>query len=286
MIGIIGGSGLYRMEEIEGLEDLKEKQVDTPFGAPSAPYLVGTMEDKGVAFLARHGMWHRLLPSEINHRANIYGFKKLGVERIIGVSAVGSMREHIKPLDIVLPDQFFDRTKQGREATFFGGGIAAHIPFSQPVCPEMADVLDRAGKETGAKIHRGGVYINMEGPAFSTKAESIVYRRWGMDVIGMTAIAEAKLSREAEICYANLALVTDYDCWHEGEPVEMDMIISNMGKSAETAGKIITLFLGLIPLERKCACSEALKYALATDKSDISDEIKEKLAIIIGRYIE
>ena len=281
MIGIIGGSGLYH---IEGIENLKAEKIDTPFGKPSDAFMLGKLKGKDVAFLPRHGRGHRILPSEINHRANICAFKQLGAERIIAVSAVGSLREDIPPLDIVLPDQFFDRTKQGPGATFFGGGIVGHISFSQPVCPEMLACLSRAGSASGGKMHYGGVYVNMEGPAFSTLAESRVYRKLGFDIIGMTAMAEAKLSREAEICYASLAMVTDYDCWRDGEPVEIEEIISNLQKNSALAKKIIAAALQIIPEERQCGCGEALKHAVITDRDSIPGDAMKKLRPIIGKY--
>lgn len=283
MIGIIGGSGLYH---IDGIENLKEENVDTPFGKPSDVFMLGELRGKQVAFLPRHGRGHRLLPSEINHRANICGFKQLGVERIIAVSAVGSLREDIPPLDIVLPDQFFDRTKRGGDATFFGGGVVGHISFSQPVCHEVLSYLNRAGADGGGRMHYGGVYVNMEGPAFSTVAESRVYRRMGFDIIGMTAMAEARLSREAEICYGSLAMVTDYDCWKEGEPVEIEDIISNLTKNSELAKKIISRALEIIPEYRKCSCGEALKHAVITDREAIPAGALERLRPIIGKYFQ
>ena len=282
MIGIIGGSGLYH---IEGIENLKEEKVTTPFGDPSDNFMVGTLKEKKVAFLPRHGRGHRILPSEINYRANIYAFKKLGAERIIAVSAVGSLREDVPPLDIVLPDQFFDRTKTCGRSTFFGDGVVAHISFSKPVCPQMLAILNRAGSAAGGNIHFGGVYVNMEGPAFSTLAESRVYRKLGFDIIGMTALAEAKLSREAEICYVNLAMATDYDCWKQGEPVEIEEIIANLQKNSALAKRIISDALEIMPDARQCSCGEALKHAVITDSSMIPPEAMQKLELIIGKYI-
>jgi 5'-methylthioadenosine phosphorylase len=228
------------------------------------------------------GRGHRILPSELNFRANIYGFKLLGVERIIAVNAVGSLREEIKPLDIVLPDQFFDRTNQARKTTFFGDGIVAHISFADPICPELLEIICEAGTNAGAKMRRGGTYLNMEGPAFSTRAESRIYRKWGLDVIGMTALAEAKLAREAEICYATMAMVTDYDCWREGEAVFIEEVIENLKKNAGVAKKVIKEVCERIPDERKCACSSALENAIIT--SDIPEEVSRKLKVIIGKY--
>lgn len=285
-IGIIGGSGLYKIEELEKLKNAKSVSIDTPFGEPSDLYVIGTIEGKTIAFLPRHGVGHRFLPTEINSRANIYGFKKLGVERIIAVSAVGSLKEEIQPLDIVIPHQFFCRTTK-RNDTFFGEGIAAHIAFAHPVCMDTAQTLYEAAKKIGVNVHWGGTYLNMEGPAFSTKSESYVYRQWGMDIIGMTNIAEAKLAREAEICYATLALVTDYDCWHpKHESVTVDMIIQNLMKNISNARKILDLVLPRLSPERKCACKDALKHAILTDKKIIPETTKIKLKHIIGKYIQ
>ncbi len=283
MIGIIGGSGLYQME---GIKNLKEKKLETPFGAPSDNYIIGEIAGKEAAFLPRHGKGNRILPGELNYRANIYGFKLLGAERIIAINAVGSLREELKPLDIVLPDQFFDRTNQARKTTFFGDGIAAHIPFSEPVCPELLEILHRVGTDAGATMHRGGTYLNMEGPAFSTKAESRIYRGWGLDIIGMTALAEAKLAREAEICYATMAMVTDYDCWHEEEEsVLIETIIENLQKNASLAKKIIRSALLLIPEERECPCASTLKNAIITSRPDIPAETRSKLELLAGKYL-
>src|SRR5919204_2035051 len=235
-IGIIGGSGLYDMAE---LTDREEKKIDTPFGDPSGPYVLATLRGQRVAFLARHGAGHRILPSELNFRANIYGFKLLGVERILSVSAVGSLKHEYQPLDIVVPDQFFDRTK-GRISTFFGRGLVAHVAFAHPICPVLGQLAAETASAVGATVHRGGTYVCMEGPQFSTLAESKLYRSWGMDVIGMTNLQEAKLAREAEMCYITLALITDYDCWHpDHDSVTVDLIISNLLQNAETAKKAI-----------------------------------------------
>jgi 5'-methylthioadenosine phosphorylase len=281
-IGIIGGSGLYN---IEGIKNIKSVNVTTPFGRPSSKYIIGQLGQRTVAFLPRHDVGHRLLPSELNYRANIFGFKKLGVEQIIAISAVGSLKEEIAPLDIVIPHQFFDRTTH-RHQTFFGEGVVAHIPFAHPICMDLAEVLHKAAKKTEINIHWGGTYLNMEGPAFSTKAESEVYRQWGMDIIGMTNLAEAKLAREAEICYATIALVTDYDCWHPShETVTVDMVVKNLLKNVTNAKKILELALPHIPLERKCKCKDALKYAFATDKKIIPEKIRKKLNLIIGKHI-
>lgn len=281
-IGIIGGSGLYQMEE---LKEIKEIEVDTPFGSPSDAYISGTLSDRKVAFLARHGQGHKYLPSEINYRANIFGFKKLGVEWIISASAVGSMREDRRPMDIVIPDQFFDRTKT-RKSTFFGDGIAVHISFAEPICPTLSKILLEAGKKVKCTIYKGGTYLCMEGPQFSTKAESLIYRKWGVDVIGMTNLTEAKLSREAEICYVTLALVTDYDVWHEAEEeVSVGAIIDILHKNAETAQSLIKTAIAALPAERNCVCSQALEGAIITDKNLITDDIKKKLAPILGKYL-
>lgn len=282
-IGVIGGSGLYQME---GLTDIEEVSVDTPFGAPSDNFIIGTLEGVRVAFLARHSRGHRLMPSELPFRANIYAMKKLGVERIISASAVGSLREELKPLDLVIPDQFFDRTR-GRVSTFFGEGVVAHITFADPVCHQLCDVIESAGKTlTDIKIHRGGTYICMEGPAFSTRAESNVYRSWGMDIIGMTNLQEAKLAREAELCYSTIALVTDYDCWHEGhDAVTVDMVIQYLTQNVINAQRVIRgTIKELVGLERTCKCSSALKHAVLTSPQAIPEAAKEKYKLLIGKY--
>jgi 5'-methylthioadenosine phosphorylase len=282
-IGIIGGSGLYDMA---GLTDREERVVTTPFGDPSGPYVIGTLRGRRVAFLARHGVGHRLLPSELNFRANIYGFKLLGVERILSASAVGSLRHEYKPLDIVVPDQFFDRTK-GRISTFFGRGIVGHVSFAHPVCGDLAKIAADSAQAAGATVHRGGTYVNMEGPQFSTLAESKLYRSWGMDVIGMTNLQEAKLAREAEICYATLALVTDYDCWHpDHDSVTVDLIIANLMQNAVTAQKTIAEAVGRLNAVRTCACKDALATAIITRPEHIPEGVKKELAPIIGRYIK
>ena len=280
-IGIIGGSGLYK---IDGLEGVKEVKVNTPFGDPSDSYFVGKLGGIEVAFLPRHGRGHKILPTELNYRANIYGMKKLGVEQIVSISAVGSFKKEVKPLDIMLPDQFVDRTNQARKTTFFGEGIAGHISFAEPVCLELKDIIYNVGKGLGFSMHNKGIYLNMEGPAFSTKGESFLYKSWGMDIIGMTNMPEARLAREAEICYATIALITDYDCWHE-EIVTIDMIIENLNKNIETAKKLIKNLIPKLTGERNCQCKEALKYAIITDKKLIPDTTKKKLDIIIGKYI-
>jgi len=282
-IGIIGGSGLYK---IEALKSVKKISLTTPFGKPSDKFVTGKLEDKEVVFLPRHGVGHRVSPSEINYRANIYGMKKLGVERIISVTACGSLKEEIKPLDFVVVDQFVDRTNHARNMTFFGRGAVAHIVFAHPVCPELSLVLYQSCKNTGVAVHSRGTYINMEGPAFSTLAESNLYRQWGMDIIGMTNMAEARLAREAEICYSSLACVTDYDCWHaKHESVTVDMVIQNLSKNIENAKKILIELIRKLPRHRECSCKDALKYAIITEKKLITEKTKKDLEIIIGKYL-
>jgi 5'-methylthioadenosine phosphorylase len=282
-IGIIGGSGLYDMAE---LTDREEQSISTPFGDPSGPYVLGTLGGKRVAFLARHGVGHRILPSELNFRANIYGFKVLGVERILSASAVGSLKEEYKPLDILIPDQFFDRTR-GRISTFFGRGLVAHIAFAHPLCGELSKIAADAAEAVGATVHRRGTYVNMEGPQFSTLAESKLYRAWGMDVIGMTNLQEAKLAREAEMCYATLALVTDYDCWHpDHDSVTVDMIIANLMQNARTAQQAIATAVGRVPAARTCACKDALATAIITRPEVVPAQTKKELAPIIGKYMK
>jgi 5'-methylthioadenosine phosphorylase len=282
-IGIIGGSGLYDMAE---LTDREEKTVTTPFGDPSGPYVLGTLRGVRVAFLARHGVGHRILPSELNFRANIYGMKVLGVERILSASAVGSLKQEYKPLDIVVPDQFFDRTK-GRISTFFGRGLVAHVAFAHPVCGDLSKVLADSAASVGATVHRGGTYVNMEGPQFSTLAESKLYRSWGMDVIGMTNLQEAKLAREAEICYATLALVTDYDCWHpDHDSVTVDLIIANLLQNATTAQKTIAAAIDRLGRARTCACKDALATAIITQAGLVPEQTKKELAPIVGKYMK
>jgi 5'-methylthioadenosine phosphorylase len=281
-IGIIGGSGLYDMPE---LTDRDEQHIQTPFGDPSGPYIVGTLRGQRVAFLARHGAGHRILPSELNFRANIYGFKVLGVERILSASAVGSLREEYRPLDIVVPDQFFDRTK-GRISTFFGRGLVAHVAFAHPLCGDLSKVAADSAEAVGATVHRGGTYVNMEGPQFSTLAESNLYRSWGMHVIGMTNLQEAKLAREAEICYATLALVTDYDCWHpDHDSVSVDLIIANLLQNAKTAQKTIAEAVGRLGAPRTCACRDALATAMITPLPLVPEQTKQELAPIIAKYV-
>jgi 5'-methylthioadenosine phosphorylase len=285
-IGVIGGSGLYQMEALTNVEEVS---LETPFGRPSDAFMVGTIDGVSVAFLARHGRGHRLLPTEIPFRANIYGMKMLGVERIISASAVGSLREELKPMDIVLPDQFFDRTRH-RASTFFGDGVAAHVTFGDPVCREVCDVLETVARRElqGIDIHRGGTYICMEGPAFSTKAESEVYRSWGMHVIGMTNLQEAKLAREAEICYATMALVTDYDCWHpDHDSVTVEMVIDFLNRNSANAQKLIRGAVAeLSNSARECKCGKSLRHAIITAPDKITPEARERLRAIIGKYVE
>jgi 5'-methylthioadenosine phosphorylase len=282
-IGIIGGSGLYDMTE---LTDREEQAVTTPFGDPSGPYVIGTLHGTRVAFLARHGAGHRILPSELNFRANIYGFKVLGVERLLSASAVGSLKEEYRPLDLLVPDQFFDRTA-GRISTFFGRGLVAHVAFAHPLCGELSKIAADSAERAGATVHRGGTYVNMEGPQFSTLAESNLYRSWGMDVIGMTNLQEAKLAREAEICYATLALVTDYDSWHpDHDAVTVDLIIANLTKNAVTARKTIAEAVGRLDVARTCGCEHALATAIVTRPEAVPEQTKKELAPIIGKYMK
>jgi len=282
-IGIIGGSGLYSMPGFTGQHEVR---VETPFGEPSDPYVVGELEGKTVAFLARHGRGHRISPSELNFRANIYGFKKLGVEWILSLSAVGSLKEEHKPRDFVIPDQFVDRTR-GRVSTFFGEGLVAHVSFADPVCPHVAKLLYNASVESGVKATLGGTYLCMEGPAFSTKAESNLYRSWGMDVIGMTNLQEAKLAREAEICYATVAMVTDYDCWHaEHAAVTVADIIQNLNANAANAAQVVRGAVRNLRLEaRTCDCSHALAHALITDPKTVPEATRRKLELLVGKYL-
>ena len=281
-IGIIGGSGLYDMA---GVTDRSEVTLATPFGDPSGPYVTGTLRGRRVAFLARHGAGHRILPSELNFRANIFGMKLLGVEYILSASAVGSLKEEYKPTDIVIPDQFFDRTK-GRPSTFFGRGLAAHVGFAHPFCKPLSALTYECGLQAGATIHKGGAYVCMEGPQFSTLAESKLYRSWGMDIIGMTNLQEAKLAREAEICYTTIALVTDYDCWHpDHDSVTVDMVIATLMQNARMVQEIISGAVACLPFERTCECASALKYALITRPEAIAEQVKKDLAPIIGKYV-
>ena len=282
-IGIIGGSGLYSMP---GLSRIKEVRLKTPFGKPSEAYVVGTLEGRNVAFLARHGRGHRILPTELNFRANIHGFKQLGVERILSISAVGSLKEEHKPLDFVIPEQFFDRTRH-RIDTFFGNGIVAHIAFADPICPELARVVETACKTAGVTGKRGGTYLCMEGPQFSTRAESNVYRSWNMDVIGMTNLQEAKLAREAEICYVTIAMVTDYDCWHpRHDSVTVDQVVAVLVKNAENATRVIRQTVAAMPSGRDCKCGSALAHAILTDRDKIPAATRQKLKLILDKYLK
>ena len=282
-IGIIGGSGLYDMADVT---DRTEIKLTTPFGDPSGPYLLGTLRGKRVAFLARHGAGHRLLPSELNFRANIFGMKMLGVEYILSASAVGSLKEEYKPLDIVIPDQFIDRTR-GRISTFFGRGLAAHVGFAHPFCRILSRLVSSSGQDSGAVVHTGGTYVCMEGPQFSTLAESKLYRSWGADIIGMTNLQEAKLAREAEICYTTIALVTDYDCWHpDHDSVTVEMVIANLMQNAKTAQHIIAKAVEALPYERTCECASALKYALITRPDAIPAQTRQELAPLVSKYLQ
>ena len=280
-IGIIGGSGLYDMAE---LTDREERVIDTPFGDPSGPYVVATLRGRRVAFLARHSVGHRLLPSELNFRANIYGFKKLGVEWILSASAVGSLREDYRPLDLVIPTQFFDRTR-GRISTFFGDGLVAHVAFAHPFCGPLSEIAFEAARRAGAHVHQGGTYVCMEGPQFSTVAESNAYRAMGFDIIGMTNLQEAKLAREAEICYTTIALVTDYDCWHpDHDSVSVDMIVANLLQNAETAKQVIANAVERLPVARGCGCGRALENAIITHRPSVPAATLERLGPIVGKY--
>jgi 5'-methylthioadenosine phosphorylase len=286
VIGVIGGSGLY---EIEGLDAVERVRVDTPFGPPSDEFLCGVLASGGrrvrMVFLPRHGRGHRASPSEINYRANLYGMKKLGAQWIVSISAVGSMREEIAPGDLVIVDQFFDRTK-GRPYTFFENGVVAHVAFADPVCPRLADVLYDAARRVGARVHKGGTYLVMEGPAFSTRAESRIYRQWGVDVIGMTNLPEAKLAREAEICYATVALSTDYDCWHESEEdVTVEAVVKIIRQNVATARALIREAATKIPPERTCTCARALEHAIMTDRAMIPAEARARLGLLIDKYL-
>ncbi|HJT53273.1 MAG TPA: S-methyl-5'-thioadenosine phosphorylase [Candidatus Angelobacter sp.] len=282
-IGIIGGSGLYAMP---GLSDMREVTVQTPFGEPSDSFVLGMLEGRKVAFLARHGRGHRLLPSELNFRANIYAMKDLGVERILSVSAVGSLKEEHKPTEFVIPDQFIDRTFN-RTATFFGHGIVAHVAFGDPVCPEVSSAIGQSCKDNAVTGKAGGTYVCMEGPQFSTKAESNLYRSWGADVIGMTNLQEAKLAREAEICYATMAMVTDYDCWHpDHDSVTVDQIVKVLHTNADNAARVVKQAVALMPKERKCKCGSALQYAILTDPEKIPAGTRQKLSLLLDKYLK
>ena len=281
-IGVIGGSGLYQMP---GISDVVETAVDTPFGRPSDSYMVGTLAGHRVAFLPRHGRGHVISPSRLNFRANIYGFKLLGVERLFSAGAVGSLNEAIHPLDVVLPDQYIDRTVN-RASTFFEDGLVAHIGFAEPICLQLREALAEGASKTRARVINGGTYLCMEGPAFSTRAESLLYRSWGADVIGMTTLQEAKLAREAEICYATMALVTDYDCWHESkEEVTVEQILVNLRRNADTAATLVREAVSALPDERRCACGGALRDALITQRSLIPAETRRRLSAILERTL-
>ncbi len=281
-IAVIGGSGLY---DIEGMENIEEVDINTPFGEPSDKIVVGKLEGVGIAFLPRHGRGHRILPTEVPYRANIYALKSIGVERIIGINSVGSLKEDFKPNDLLIPDQLIDRTRQ-RMSTFFGEGIVAHIPFGEPFCPSLNQLVYGAAKDAGATAHQGGTYVVMEGPAFSTKAESLLYRSWGADVIGMTALPEAKLAREAEICYAVIACITDYDCWRRGhDAVTAEMIIGRLRQNIDTAKRIIKLAVQKVPPKRDCDCATALSMALITAPDVMPEAQKKKLDLLIGKYL-
>jgi 5'-methylthioadenosine phosphorylase len=282
-IGIIGGSGLYSMP---GLSEVEEIRQQTPFGEPSEAYVLGSLEGRKVAFLARHGRGHHILPSELNFRANIHGFKQLGVKRIVSLSAVGSLKEEHKPLEFVIPDQFFDRTRH-RVDTFFGDGIVAHVAFAEPVCAALAKTVEEACKRAGVRGKRGGTYLCMEGPQFSTKAESNLYRSWGMDVIGMTNLQEAKLAREAEMCYVTIAMVTDYDCWHpHHDSVTVDQIVAVLLQNAENARLVLRHAIAALPASASCGCNRALTHAIITEYDKVPPATRAKLQLILGRYLE
>jgi len=282
-VGVIGGSGLYN---IEGIKDLKEVKTKTPFGNPSDAYHCGILEGVKVVFLPRHGRGHRINPSEVNYRANIYGMKKLGVSAIISVSACGSLKEELKPMDFVIPDQFIDRTVK-RQSTFFCDGIVAHVALADPVCPQIGDILEKSAKAINVTVHHGGTYLNMEGPQFSTRAESLLYRSWKLDIIGMTNATEAKLAREAEIAYATLAAVTDYDCWHQThESVTVDMIIEYLNKNVDNAKKILKKAIPQVAKVSSFAAEDALKFAIITQRDKIPAKVKKDLNIIIGKYFK
>jgi len=283
-IGVIGGSGLY---QIEGIKRVKKITLTTPFGKPSGQFITGKLEGREVVFLPRHDIGHRISPSQINYRANIFGMKKLGVERIISVTACGSLKEELRPMDFVVVDQFVDRTNFARDMTFFDKGIVAHIGFAHPVCHVLAGTLYRAAMGLGLRAHERGTYINMEGPAFSTLAESNLYRSWGMDVIGMTNFAEAKLAREAEICYSTLAAITDYDCWHpDHATVTLEMVLGNLRKNIGNSKQVLLETIRNLPEKRDCPCANALEYAIVTDRKYIPQKVKKDLKIIIGKYIK
>ena len=269
-----------------GLADVREMRQQTPFGEPSDAYVLGTLEGRKVAFLARHGRGHRIMPTELNFRANIYGFKQLGAERILSLSAVGSLKEEHKPLDFVVPDQFFDRTRH-RVDTFFGDGVVAHVSFADPICPELAKIVEGACRKAAVSVKRGGTYLCMEGPQFSTKAESNIYRSWGMDVIGMTNLQEAKLAREAEMCYVTVAMVTDYDCWHpQHDSVTVDKIVAVLLKNAENACAVVRETVAAMPKKHSCSCSTSLAHAIITERDKIPASTRQKLNLILDKYLQ
>jgi 5'-methylthioadenosine phosphorylase len=283
-IAVIGGSGVYQME---ALRDVTEVKIATPFGDPSDSIMIGTLAGVRIAFLPRHGRGHRIMPTEVNSRANIWALKSLGVERIISISACGSMKEQYAPRDVVIPDQIYDQTKARRPYTFFGQGLVAHISFDEPYCPELSQLVYEAVKKTGATVHKGGTFLTIEGPRFSTKGESRIYRQWGVDIIGMTAVPEAQLAREAEICYCTMAHVTDYDVWHEtAVPVTVSMLIENLLANAALTKRAIEYLAPTIPAERHCACATALSTAIITQKDVVPEKVKQELGIIVGRYLE
>ena len=282
-IGIIGGSGLYSMP---GLTDVREASLETPFGAPSDAYVLGALAGRKVAFLSRHGRGHLLMPTELPYRANIHGFKQLGVERIVSLSAVGSLKAEHRPLDFVIPDQFVDRTRH-RVDTFFGDGLVVHVALAEPICAETARFVEEACRRAGVKVTNGGIYLNMEGPQFSTRAESNLYRSWGMDVVGMTNLTEARLAREAELCYVTVAMVTDYDCWHpEHDHVTVEQIIGVLVKNAENASNVVCEAVAALPKERTCNCGSALSHAIITQKDKVPAATLERLKLIVGKYFE
>ncbi|MCZ6789356.1 MAG: S-methyl-5'-thioadenosine phosphorylase [Chloroflexi bacterium] len=282
-VAVIGGSGLY---DFEGLADIQEVKPDTPFGEPSDTIVVGTLAGTRVAFLPRHGRGHRLNPTSIPVRANIFALKLLGVERVISISAVGSLKEEVRPLDLVVPDQLIDRTRQ-RTSTFFDSGLVAHVGFADPFCPDLSTILAHAATEEGATVHQGGTYVVMEGPAFSTRAESFLYRSWGASIIGMTALPEAKLAREAEMCYATLACATDYDCWHETEEaVTVEMVVANLLRNVARSKNILQRIMPHLAGERACTCGSALESAIITARDSIPQETRELLAPLVGKYVE
>lgn len=283
-IGVIGGSGLY---DLEGVQKIREVSLNTPYGPPSGNFIISDLNGIEVVFIPRHGAHHQISPTNINYQANIYGLKKLEVEKIISVSACGSLKEEYKPLDFLIPLQFVDRTNQARKYTFFDQGITAHISFAHPICKSLADTLKQAADKAKVTVHQGGTYLNMEGPQFSTLAESNLYRSWGMDIIGMTNMAEARLAREAEICYVSLAAITDYDCWHQNhDNVTIEEIISNLNKNVTNSKNILKEFISLASKQGPCKCQDTLKHAIVTQPEFISQEVKQKLKIIIGKYIK